>query len=300
MPFAVACHHKDIECPWNIDRDISVIFNWENAPAANPEGMALYFFPASEGGRIWRFDIAGKEGGTVNLPIGKYRMLAFNNDTRNIDFTGAASYFTFTATSPSLGEDLRRMPDMLWSGHTSEIDVTACGVKYLLPDGAWKECVKGLVRCSPGPCIINYTVVVKDVENISGVASVTARLSGLHSECRLENIDPSGSPCSIPFQMHVDGASSITGALRGFGTDYSQPNVLTLFITLTDGSAITLTRDVTEQILNNPDQRNVTIIINGLSIPSEGIPDTPVGGGDIDVGVVGWTVIEINLSTDIM
>ena len=54
----------------------------------------------------------------------------------------------------------------------------------------------------------------------------------------------------------------------------------------------------TEQIVNSPDHHNVTIVIDGLEIPDGETPKPPIGEGDLDVGVDGWTVIIIDINTE--
>ena len=60
-----SCRHSAIICPDGGGRVIDVRFMWDDAPDAMPDGMTLYFFPVNSDGNIWRFDIAGRDGGKV-------------------------------------------------------------------------------------------------------------------------------------------------------------------------------------------------------------------------------------------
>ena len=71
--FMLSCQHKDIACPGLDAGDgIKVLFDWTSAPDAAPDGMTVIFFPLDADGRIWHFEIAGREGGRVKLPCGHY------------------------------------------------------------------------------------------------------------------------------------------------------------------------------------------------------------------------------------
>lgn len=80
---AASCEHKDIECP-GATEDVHILFEWDKAADADVAGMTLFFYPQDAHGRIWRFDIAGRDGGHVELPPGRYSLTACNNDLPGI------------------------------------------------------------------------------------------------------------------------------------------------------------------------------------------------------------------------
>lgn len=296
------CTHKEIVCPASIEREVNVLFEWDNAPEADPEGMTLCFFPADNTeGRIWRFDIAGRDGGKVLLPAGTYSMLAFNNDTRNIDFENINSFVGYTAFSALSSGNATRIPDMLWRAVVTTLQVTPCGVVYTQGDGTTKECGNYLVRAHPEVCVSKYRVIITGIDDISRIKSVSALLSGLDSGVRLYDISPAGQPCGVPFSMSVTGEGTLEGSLRGFSTAFGQTQVLSLRILLNDGTVVSASYNVSEQILNNPNPRDVTILITGPALPGPDTPPEPEGPGDsgLDVGVDGWAVVIIDLTTDV-
>ncbi len=87
----------------------------------------------------------------------------------------------------------------------------------------------------------------------------------------------------------------LEGCLRSFGTTAGSSNILKLLIGLSDGTAVEISRDVSRQIMNNEDSRNVLIILKGLDIPDSG--QLPPIGSDVDVD--GWTVVTIDISSEI-
>lgn len=76
---------------------------------------------------------------------------------------------------------------------------------------------------------------------------------------------------------------------------------LILTVTLTDGKSLAKEYDVTGQVMSAPSDHHVIILIDSPDIPDGDIPDNPDNpGGDvggIDVGVDGWTVIEIEMES---
>ncbi len=294
--------HKDIVCPSQVMRTVTVVFNWDHHPDADPEGMTLYFFPRSSDGRIWRFDIAGREGGTIEIPAGSYRLLAFNNDSRPIEFCNTTSYTDFSATTSLLTgypSELHamKMPEPLYAATVPDLDITLCGVRYNPGNGQpVKECGKSIVRCSPEPRFCRYNIIVEDVENISRVTSASGLLCGMAAEVSLAGGQLGDPPSAIPFRLSHPSGNSLTSSLCAFGS-LGQKHTLILDATLDNGTRLQASHDVTDQILNSPDPRNVTIVVRGLKVPP---PDKPVGGDDIiDVGVEGWTVIIVDISSDL-
>lgn len=96
------CHQKDLVYPDSAMIKISVNFDWTYAPDADPDGMTVVFFPEDDGGHIWRYELAGRKGGRIEIPAGHYRMMAFNNDTKDIIYSGTShmeSYNAFTSES---------------------------------------------------------------------------------------------------------------------------------------------------------------------------------------------------------
>lgn len=298
---AVSCRHSEILCPGEAGGLVSVRFMWDNAPDADPDGMTLYFFPAGSDGQIWRFDIAGRDGGPVELPTGHYRLLAFNNDLAGVDFTSIDSYYDFTANARRTGQSSVRAPGMLYAATVESVEVTMCGVSYVKPDGCGKDCPKGLVRCYPRQLSTVYTVEVRNVEGTELLRSATATLEGLAPSIRLSDGLPLGSAVSETAALSLlPEEALLTGRTTGFGTAPGGGGLwLTVTAVRTDGKAFARRFDVTDQVVNSRNPLDVLIIIDGLSIPDDDMPPGP-GEGDvgIDVGVDGWSEIVVDIVTD--
>ena len=78
-----SCEHKNLCYHHPHIATIHIEFDWKNAPLADPEGMCVFFYP-EEGGKPIRFDFTGKTGGQIDIKIGKYRILCYNNDTESV------------------------------------------------------------------------------------------------------------------------------------------------------------------------------------------------------------------------
>lgn len=90
--------------------------------------------------------------------------------------------------------------------------------------------------------------------------------------------------------------TEISGKTAAFGRSASESarQYLYLVTVLADGSVASYCYDVSEQVVNSPDKRNVEIIIDGLELPDVKpiVPDDPTT--DFDVAVNDWETIIIN------
>lgn len=303
VPVVVAvlsgCSHKDIVCPGSEPRAVAVAFDWSLAPGSDVDGMTVYFYPAASGSRIWRFDIAGRDGGDVELPVGEYRMIAVNNDLPGVMFSGQDAYDTFTASARrASGGAAMAATGMLYGGNVQDISVSLCGVSYRLPDGQMKECPRNLIRCRPDSLSTVYDVTLRDVKGMERVRSAAARINGVAESVALGSGSTGSAACAASLGLErVEGENALAGSTTAFGTPDGPPGfTMSVSVTRTDGLNISKSFDVTGQVINSPYPRHVSIVVDGMEIPAENPPDGPddddVG---ITVGVDGWQVVEIEL-----
>ena len=64
-----ACDHKELCYQHPHTSSLHVVFDWREAPDADPESMYVWFFP-EEGGEPVQYHLAGKAGGAVSLAEG--------------------------------------------------------------------------------------------------------------------------------------------------------------------------------------------------------------------------------------
>lgn len=296
--FIAGCDHKEIVCPGDTPALLELRFDWQKAPGARPSGMTVYFFPADSHTKLWRFDIAGREGGAVELPLGRYRMLAFNNDLRGVQFSTTAAFDTFTASAMALSPQLVAPSGMLYAAAVDHFEVTMCGVTYIDAHGQPKDCPFGVVRCEPDSVSTVYETIVRHVKGLERVRSARAVLNGIATGITLAQRQTVAPAAATAFALTPDG-DSLLGLTTAFGTPPGAPNfVLDIYITRTDGAVLLKKIDVTEQVLNQADRRHVIILIDSLTIPEGEIPPDPSDPGDIgiNVGVDPWTTVNIDIN----
>lgn len=299
--FLSSCHHREIECPAGVAGRIDVKFMWDQAPEAEPDGMTLYFFPLDDGGQIWRFDIAGRDGGPVALPLGRYRLLAYNNDLSRVSFTNKDSFYDFTANAGIVSEGTVTPPGLLYAGTVEMINITMCGVEYVKPDGSVKNCNQGLVRCYPRRLSTVYTIEVRNVTGLEYLRTASVRLDGLAPSLRMVSDESLGEAVGENTALTPDVANStLGGVLTGFGSaPGTLDHQLTVTVTRGDGKSFAKSFDVTSQVLNSSDSKNVLIVVDGLKIPDDVTPPSPGEDVGIEVGVDGWNEIIIDLTTGV-
>lgn len=293
------CGHKDIVCPGAEPRPVAVLFMWDKAHEACVDGMTLYFYPLSAGGRMWRFDIAGMDGGAVELPVGRYRMLSVNNDLPGVTFSSVGSYETFEANARIASNGRAYPTGMLYAACVQDVEVTLCGVSYRLPDGSVKDCPMGVVRCAPDSVATVYDISLTNLKGGGNVRSITAMLSGIASSVIVATGSRGDSTCAVSSALEQVAATTWTGTTTGLGTPSGAPSfMLDIRVETTRGSIWSKRLDVTGQVTGCRNPRHVIIIVDGLEIPEDTAPDIPDGDVGIAVGVDGWKEIEIDLGQE--
>ena len=309
---SAGCRQKDLVYPGSSVVTLTVKFDWREVSGRLPDGMTVVFFPEDEGGKIWRFELPGQEGGVVEVPSGQYRMLAFNNDTRYIyydDMSLPETYNAFTqevaVTWPSvvskeypelLSLHVYHSPDSLYCGSVEDLSVSLCSASYRMEDsGSMVECGRRIVECRPSPRTCRYTCHFRDVVNIGGFRRGYCVLAGLSpSELMMYDCMSAADGASV-FGVSASG-DTLSGTTVAFGISDSRSvrQYVYLIAVLADGSLSVMRRDVTDQVLNSPDRRNVIIEVDGLVFPEVNPvdPDRPDAGFDVDVE--GWETVIID------
>ncbi len=296
-----SCHHKDLCYEESSNVEINVVFDWSNAPEANPSSMAAYFYTGDS--TPLRYIFSDITGGIIRIPYGYYDGLCINSDntdwalmrnTSNIDslevYTREASTLTaYGLSSRALpraestpDERIVATPGMLWSNRRDTIDI---------PEGTTHR----TITFYPEEAVCHYTVDVTDVINITSISgsSVDGTISGM-SESFFHGLNhASDTHVTMPFTLTVNQASNtLHSEFLTFGEspETAYPHMLTVYMYLTDGSKWYHTFDVTAQVADAPDPRHVHIVVSGLELPSV----NPTGSG-LKPTVNDWNTDEINL-----
>lgn len=312
------CRHKglvygDEDSMWPVD----IRFDWRYAPEACPDGMTVRFYPAgnSPDTGAWHYEIAGREGGRVSVPCGRYTVVAYNNDTRRdriLDTQSLTTLHAVTIPSPAEpwaesggkppDEPVRYQSDRLWRAICGEVTVTPCGVTWsgnaeYADDTDIQHtgcCGESVLVCYPVAVTTVYTCLLSETVNLSSVAHMDAMLTGPAEGVCLWNDLPFGKPVAVPFDVAPTDATTVSGSLRSFGYD-GPSGTLTIYSRLYDGTSRTIECDVSGQLENQQGQHDVLILIKGLSFPEIAPGDTIIsGGGTITVDVGSWETVVID------
>lgn len=303
MFLTASCDHKELCFDHTHIVPVEVVFDWSDAPEANPASMATYFYD-SEGGRQ-RIIIAGKEGGRIMLPIGDYSAIATNSDdtdwagirndsdietiesfTADVSVLAGGGYDTQTLprARSTESERIAAAPGMLWSARTDGFRIT--------PSDTLRRII-----FTPSEAICHYRVIVSDVENLRFLrgAVIDATLTGMSEGYNHGRQQPADTRVTLPFTLspEQDDMTVLTASFLTFGESprRSFPHILTIYLTLDDGTRWYQSFDVTEQVSDAPDPRHVTIRLDGLTLPRPIVHDE---GFHPDVNE--WQSIEVDLN----
>ena len=325
------CEHKELCYHHPHTSKLRLDFDWMDAPDADPDGMCVYFYPVIESDNDQRtpqrFDFHGTTGGEIELTDGRYRVIAYNNDTETHSFLGTDDYFSHRISTRTAGlfesiggngmsappraegseeERVVLCPEQMW-GCTAEVDITPEGVTYIsVPQSARgpeaempREAVDRVVMLYPHDLMCHYSFEIRNVENLDRVTQMSASLSGMAPMLIMHEEELGAEPVTLPLEAAAADERTITGQFLTWGhhPDNEQPHRMVLYVWMDNGAkycfGLTEDRfDVTEQVHSAPDRRRVHIIIDGL-----GLPVPMEGDTGMDPSVDDW--IEINQDINI-
>lgn len=284
----VSCRQKDLIYVLE-PMKVNVEFNWSGAEKALPDGMTLLFFPIDGNSKPWRFDIEGRDGGPIEIFPGDYRILAYNNDLPGVEFIATDSYDRFSATVHYISDSLAMSTGMLYAAHLHEVCISK-------RHGYIQQVV-----LFPDSMSTVYHIKLDSVSGSERIKTASAVLKGLARSVCLQLGCNSKDTCCVSTPLHImtNLNSVLETTATGFGNpQITNPRIFLEIIVTTSHGKYSKTVDVTDQVMNSLNPRNVDIHISGLDIPAADTPENPGSGPDvgISVGVDGWNVIEINYS----
>lgn len=297
-----SCDHKDLIYQPEPQPDINVVFDWRDAPDADPESMSLVLYDPA-GTTPMRFVFSDIHGGPIALPPGTTSWVCVNGDInkwgsfRNNDDPATAEIYTPDATSLSAyslethsipraeateNERVAATPGMIWNDRLDNITIQQGD------DGR-------TVTMYPSEGTCHYTVEIDDVGNMEYLqgTNVDATLSGL-AEGYLHAVSlPTDTHVTMPLILskQADG-TTLKGEFLTFGVSPATkyPNKLTIYLFLTDGTKWYYTFDATSQVQDASDPHHVFIRFRGLTLPKP----LSTGGGFIP-NVSDWNTEDIDI-----
>ena len=301
-----SCEHKELCYHHPHEARIRVVFDWKDAPEANPRGMCVLFYPETGGAPV-RYDFAGAEGGYVTLTAGKYRVLSYNNDTEAVLFYNYNSYDTHGAYTregnplePIYGnganyapraagtEDERVVicPDMMWGSNTNTVEIDGSGVclnpdeVVMVPrqDGSGELQEEYIIKLYPHELTCIYTYEVRNVNNLAYMDQMCGTISGMAGAMTFSTEALPTECVTLPFESYKYDDKTVVGTFFTFGhnADNTEPHKMAFYVVMSDGGKYVFKDseryNVTDQVNNAPNRRRVHIIIDGLDLP------TPITG----------------------
>ena len=298
-----ACRHKDLYMEEDMTSQLQVVFDWKNAPEANPESMALYLYE-EDGHNPMRFIFSGKNGGLIKAPFGTRHGICLNADntdwarlrnhesvetleiyTRDSEAIGTRADDAETVPRPegTESERIADTPEMLWGTRTNNI--------HIVPHDGMQT-----ITMYPLEAVCHYMVDVYDVANLDGVESsaVDATLSGLAEGYCHGQQSATDNTVSMKFNMQANASEkNLHSEFLTFGecpTTVAK-HYLTLYMVLNDGSKWYHSFDVTDQVTKAPDPTHVHIIVRGLDLPEP----PKEGSAELKTDVNEWQAVNIGL-----
>ncbi len=305
-----ACEHKELCYEHPHIATIYVDFDWRDAPDASPAGMCVFFYPEDKEERARRYDFRGTTGGQIDIPVGHYRVLCYNNDTEAVLFDGTDDFYAhkaFTregsifesiygnsaASAPrAAGTEEERVvisPDMMWGCTATEVEISEQGISYVCVPLSEKEeeteplvtHTRQVITLYPHELVCTYTYEIRHVTGLENASQMCGTLSSMAPSLLLATEALDTEHVTLPFAASFANDSTVVGRFLTFGhaPENPQPHRMLLYVWMRDGSRFCYGTegdkfDVTEQVHSAPDKRHVHLIIDGLELPK------PIGGDD--------------------
>ncbi len=298
-----SCHHKDLYMEEEMTSQLQVVFDWRNAPEADPESMALYLYE-EDGHNPMRFIFSNKTGGLIKSPFGTHHAICINADNTNWarmrNHESVESLEIYTQDAQEIGsradnsntvprpegtenERIATTPGMMWGSRSNNITIT--------PHDGMQT-----ITMYPQEAVCHYIVDVYDVKNLEDVESsaVDATLSGMAEG--YSHGQQSATDNTVSFKVDLSGNAAeenLHGEFLTFGecpTTIAK-HYLTLYMVLSNGSKWYHSFDVTDQVSKAPDPTHVHIIVRGLDLPEP----PKEGSSELKTNVNEWQAINIGL-----
>ena len=323
----VSCEYKELCYDHNHWVEVRVVFDWQKsdststkalmAPENHGAGMTVLFYnmdnPLSE---PIRYDLPGRNGGTVRLQPGTWRAMAYNYDTETILYRGMESIATLEAytrrSSIEEGTQLSRAgmprapsteaeavilePDPLWGCYSEPFTLTMNDAIH----NAQTTGDKHQITLYPRPRFCEVTVTIHNVPNLQYTGQFAGALSGLAGSVWMESERLGDEVVTQAFTASVIDGTTLQMKFRIFGhcpyADEAGINkhILSVYAILADGTQWFYNEDVTDQmhdLIKNPGKYEIFLDLYDLPVPKP-----IVNGSGFRPTVDGWVGEEIEVT----
>lgn len=268
---STSCEHKPLYVLDDTPRTVRLIFDWQNLRPndTKPEGMHIAFIGDDKDASVLEYEVPTITGLVTKLQPMEYIITGHSNDIPEIIATPTDNDVEIKILEPD--QDVPAIyavnQEELVENPTSE-------------DGSDVQTI--VAKPYPLNCI--YSIKVLNTDILPDSKEWTGILSGLTDAVMLSNGKSSATANEVirAFVLNCsDAPTNHTATISVLGKLNGKPNILRLRAKKADGTYAIYEIDVTSQIDNAPDFRNVEIVINLKDYESK--PDG--GNGSIDPSV---------------
>lgn len=290
----LGCKHKELCYEHPHSKVVEVRFHWKEDVQIAKAMRVLCYPIGKEKAEPYGFDIGNSQGGIINLPAGKYKVLAYNLDTENVVVEGDQQLSLLHAYTNELVWARSRR-----SGRSGSALHTVDAPDYMTR--AYEDQVEVIsslehqyIDLYPEEAVCRFTLEVHGIKGLPFVRQSRVSLSHIAPTLFLHEMRLEGKSSEALFETKIEG-NVLTGAFNIFGLlplDDNTPRYeLTLFFR-TEEKNIYVTYDVSEQILAvKPKQGHIRHVHLILKVDVE--IAKPIGnGGGFRPDVDDWQPIE--------
>lgn len=300
------CEQRELCYDHNHSANVRVDFDWFFARDAQVDGMTVMFYneddPTAE---PIRYDLAGREGGTVKLQTGKWTAIAYNNDTETILLRGHSSPSTLEAytreSSVEEGTQIFTRGDVMPRAANTEEEPVILEPDWLYgtigePLILGPDETNATLTLQPEPRVYEVDITIRDVPNLEYAGQFGGSLSGLAPSVQIAS-GILGSGCATEaFTCQVIDKTTLQMKFRIFGhcpEGILSPHLLTVYAILSDGTKWYYTEDITAQLHEASEKEtnhHIEVVLEDLPLPRP-----IVNGSGLQPSVDTWQNIEIEV-----
>lgn len=272
MLLASGCDHRELCYDHSHMEQVKVMFDWKNAPEANPSTMVVHLY-SETGEHLSRYEFTDRNGGHLSLRPGRYMVLFHNGEMENVKERNQEKHPEYELFTPEADllepmsrdmtapprpsevadEPVRKAPEQVWGGRYDEIEVRS---------GEEGQ----TVTLVPVEATGHYTVVINDVENLEENYDLSASISGMAESYSPASGGMTGEKVTFPLSLEYTDSHTLTARFYSFGHCPTEEGVHIFSVYTSE--KIYYNFDVTGQLHEAADPHNILIVINGLKLPT--------------------------------
>lgn len=300
LAMPTGCVHKDLlesipeppAPPTPLASNVEVVFDWQKAPDNEVKAMTLYMYPDNRD--VVEHWFGNPNGGIIKSFSGHHTAVCVNGDdtynlglrnhethdmlelyTTEVSVMAAQSISTrsIPRAPGTENEPLRGTPSRCFGTHRRDIDLEGTEERQT-------------ITMYPEELTCHYTVDILDVKNLKDAdLSIDGTISSMAGGFFPGKMIATGESVSHTFTIGAnDDMKSLTAHFLTFGVPDGEkkPHMLCIYVVMKDDKGNMYTYDVSDQVNNAPDPKNVHIIVRGLELPE--IETAPGGGLGVTIG----------------